>query len=118
MTLYCESTTVRVKRGDTWALVWSWLDADGNPIDLTGVSARMSFQVKDGDGSSVLDLSTDEGTLVIEAVSGTVAMAAPSTSTSGVSPDIYITDQELTFPTGVVLSTADVYFKVLEDRTI
>lgn len=100
-------TTLTVKRGDTWSWTCDFADADGNPVDLTDVTARM--QVRSKKDVLLADYSDE---LVVGASS--VSLGVITDLPLGTS---YF-DIELTFPDGTVLSTDTKPVVVVKDITL
>jgi hypothetical protein len=57
-------------------------DADGVLVDLTGYSARMHVRRAWGDPAPLLQLSTDDGTLVLGDAAGTISITLASDAIS------------------------------------
>lgn len=110
--------TVTVKRGDTLALVFHCLDADGDPQPLTECSARLQLRAKVGTGTTVYaEATTDGGELVIDAPIGTVTLTLPFADTEDLPIQTYESDLELTFPGGERVSSETFQIKILKDIT-
>ena len=132
-----STTAICLKRGDTWAGVFKWTTAsDGTPYDLTGCTARLQVRLpvdapaayvrsqlptpgaRDY-GAPIFDLSTDpDGGLTIDEALGYVYVRVDADETAALEiRSDYALDQELTFPDGIVVSTATLTMSVLEDVT-
>lgn len=118
------SDTLRIKRGDTWRPQFVWQDGSGNPIDLTGATARLQLRQKreqiELSGTSYpaeLDLKSTEGDIVITESEGKLEVEASATQTSSLEPKNYVTDVEITFPNGDVRSTQTIDVIVERDVT-
>jgi hypothetical protein len=57
-------------------------DSDGNPIDLTGYSAFMQIRRDRDDPTALYTLTTDDGSIVLGGVNGTVAFSLPAADTT------------------------------------
>lgn len=57
-------------------------DGDGVPLDLTGFSARMQVRRERDDPETVLDLSTDDGEIVLGGVEGTITFTLSAAQTA------------------------------------
>ena len=65
----------------------TWQDGDGNPVDLTGYSARM--QVRDGyGGAQVIELTTANGRITLGGADGTIELSIAATDTAALSVDL------------------------------
>lgn len=83
-----------VSAGDAWNHTFLYADLDsydvngdpvaGDPIDLTGMSARLD--VRDEDGDLITTASTDNGLLTITAVAGQIDLAMPASDTALLAP--------------------------------
>lgn len=83
-----------VSAGDAWNHTFLYADLDsydvngdpvaGDPIDLTGMSARLD--VRDEDGDLITTASTDNGLLTITALAGQIDLAMPASDTSLLAP--------------------------------
>jgi hypothetical protein len=79
--------------------VWPWLDAAGQPVDLTGYSAAMDWATELGE--TVLSLRTGSG-IVLGGAQGTISLTATAAQTGAVPAGAYAYDLFLTSPAGVV----------------
>lgn len=85
---------IDVSAGDAWNHTFLYADLDsydvngdpvaGDPIDLTGMSARLD--VRDEDGDLITTASTDNGLLTITAAAGQIDLAMPASDTSLLAP--------------------------------
>lgn len=83
-----------VSAGDAWNHTFLYADLDsydvngdpvaGDPIDLTGMSARLD--VRDEDGDLITTASTDNGLLTITAAAGQIDLAMPASDTALLAP--------------------------------
>jgi len=105
---------VKLYRGDTWTRAWELKDAAGNPIDLTGSSARL--QVRDATGAEVIAASTTDGRLTLTPASGRIDMLVPYAAT-GIAPGTYRFDLEVTHASGLRRTYEQDTLVVLEDVT-
>jgi hypothetical protein len=103
---------VKLYRGDTWTRAWELKDAAGNPIDLTGASARV--QVRDAAGAVVISASTADGRLTLTPASGRIDMLVPYSAT-GLAPGSYRFDLEVTHASGLRRTYEQETLVVLED---
>lgn len=85
--------------GATYQCTVTWTDSNGNPINLTGYTARMKFKNKHG-GTTLASL-TDSSGLTLGGALGTIAIAIPDETTATMSGSgVY--DLELESAGGVV----------------
>lgn len=83
-----------VSAGDAWNHTFLYADLDsydvngdpvaGDPIDLSGMSARLD--VRDEDGDLITTASTDNGLLTITAAAGQIDLAMPASDTALLAP--------------------------------
>lgn len=118
------SDTLRIKRGDTWRPQFVWQDGNGNPIDLTGATARLQLRQKRNSlelsGTTYpaeIDLKSTEGDIIITESEGKLEIEVSANQTSLLEPKNYVTDLEITFPNGDVKSTQTIDVIVERDVT-
>jgi hypothetical protein len=91
---------ISADQGATWSEVWTWLDADGVPVDLTGYAAKLDWVAHDG---TVLLSLTDRDGIALGGPSGTVTPTASAAQTGAVPAKLGVRyDLFLTSPGGVV----------------
>lgn len=83
-----------VSAGDAWNHTFLYADLNsydvngdpvaGDPIDLSGMSARLD--VRDEDGDLITTASTDNGLLTITAAAGQIDLAMPASDTALLAP--------------------------------
>lgn len=106
-----------VKRGDTWTQVFTWLQ-DGEPLDITDAHAALQLRRKNAT-TPALDISDEEGSLVIDGPNGTVTLRVEAEDMADVAPARYYGDLELTLagtPT-TTISSQTFIIQVVEDQT-
>lgn len=107
---------LRLKRGDTWSTTWTWAQSTGDPVDLTGCTARL--QVRDRRTKELLaSASTTTGELTITPATGVVSCTIDPDVTKDFPIKTCAVDLELTYSDGTVQSTDTVYLVVVEDVT-
>ena len=107
--------TLTIKRGDTWAQRFEWID-NGIAIDLTGCVANMQLRAST-DSDPVLNLSSDTGGLTIDEPNGHIYLRVEASQTAQLFPVTYLADIQVTFPDGTVQSTSNFYLSVIPDIT-
>ena len=76
---------IEIYQGDLFEMPIFFLDNDMEPIPLTGYSAKMqirSTRTEDEDQTPILEATTDNGYLVIDAENGEIDVVIPSTVTA------------------------------------
>lgn len=73
--------------GQTYIKSVYWETSCGVPIMLPGYTAKMQFRVTVlSNGSPVIDLSTENGTIIIDEDNGIVTITIPSNVTAALTP--------------------------------
>lgn len=83
--------------GDTLGSTWSFRDATGAAVDLTGAAAR--FQLRSGE-DLVLAAASGSPELVITPLTGVVTLLIPYADTA-LTPGSYLYELEVTHASGV-----------------
>lgn len=88
-----------VIKGATFNPGWTWMAA-GAPVNLTGCTARL--QVRDSVESDVvlLDLTTENGGIVLGGAAGTIDLWVGATETTTFTWDSGVWALEIQYPTG------------------
>ena len=84
------ATQLEMRRGDTPLWDLAVVDADGDPLDLSGWTVRMTAKtsVDQPDADAVFQLSTVDGTIVVTDAAGGLATMQPARDdTSGLTAD-------------------------------
>lgn len=85
-----------IEQGATWARILPVVDDDtGAPIDLTGYTARMQVRRSQADSIVLLELTTDNGGLIIDALNGAVTMVMGAGDTAAITWQRAVFDLEL-----------------------
>jgi len=114
---YCVENWIEMKRGDTLQFDALWAQGNGDPVDLTGYTAKMQVRPQTENGAPVLDLSTGGSGITLGGASGTILVTAPAATTRAIAPGEYVYDLELTSPTGVVTTIVAGTFTLFADVT-
>lgn len=77
------TSRIVIEQGAVYDAVFTYEDASGRPIDLTGWSAKMQFRRFVG-GTLLLEASTANGRITLGGPAGTVIVHIPASVTSGV----------------------------------
>jgi hypothetical protein len=81
-------------QGATWNLALTWNDDSGDPINLTGYTARMQVRASYDSATSVLALTNGSG-LTLGGAAGTITLAVSATQSASVAAANYVYDLEL-----------------------
>ena len=93
-----QTTNWEIDANTSYQFIVEYKDSDGNPIDLTGASAKM--QVRDATGQKLAFTLTDPTGIVIDEENGTLTVKMTPTQTSKLfNPksvyDLMLTDSNL-----------------------
>lgn len=82
MTLTPATYTLTVYQGATFRRPFTWT-SNGDPVDLTGCTAKMQGRVKRTDpGEPLFEVSTEDGNIVITPLAGKVEVTIPAEMSS------------------------------------
>lgn len=101
-----------IERGATLSLVVTYNDSSGDPNDLTSYTARLQIRRKVSDSNFLLELSTENGGIILGGALGTITLNASAATTAELSGSgVY--DLEIISSGGVVTRVIEgaVYFK-------
>lgn len=107
----------KLKRGDTWRIQHNFIQENGNPVDLTGCTARQSLR-KEEDDLSVLTITSIDSEIIITPLTGIVVSVFEATDTAGLDVSRYYTDLEITYSDGSIESTPTYIIDCLLDETV
>jgi len=105
-----------VYRGETLQRVFTYKDADGVAVDLTGYSASMQVRKSLTDGVA-LELSTVNSRITLGGAAGTVTLLVSATDTATIDVGQYFYDLELTSGSSVVTRLIEGRLQVKEAYT-
>lgn len=92
-----------VEQGATFRKELTWKDNSGNPIDLTGYTAKMQIRKKHGAADpAAATLSDADGSITLGGASGTIILNMTSTITAALTLASGFYDLELTSGGGFV----------------
>lgn len=87
---------ILIDQGSVWNYQVTYQDPSGNPINLTGYSAKMQLRSLPSDPHAALTLSSQNGDIVITGALGQINITASSTATGAVDEGTYYYDLEVT----------------------
>jgi len=96
---------LKIDQGATFRkpVTWKLGPAPGTPVDLTGCTARMHVRLKvNSPGAPLLELTTENGGVVLGGALGTVEMVLTDEQTSAIDWASAVYDLEITFANGTV----------------
>lgn len=91
-----------IDQGATFQLLITWNDPSGNPIDLTGYTARMQIRPEVTSSTVILEMTTENGGITLGGVAGTISLTKSATDTAAVTADSGVYDLELATADGIV----------------
>lgn len=81
--------TWNIPQGTYQERVFTYKDPAGNPIDLTGLTARMQIRPYKESAESFLSLTTENGGITLGGVDGTITVVIRTAQTSLIPSDGY-----------------------------
>jgi hypothetical protein len=86
---------ITMDQGAQWTLTVVYEDNNGNPIDLTGYTAKMQLRKKFDSATSVLTLESPSSGIVITPLTGTISLTATTAQMLAIEGGIYVYDLEI-----------------------
>lgn len=109
MTVQPASVNFRLYQGATFSEPVTLKDGSGNPIDLTGCTARLQARRDISDAAAVFSLDSTGGGIVLGGTAGTVTLVVPPSTTAALSieweGEMWVHDLLLSFPDATVQRT-------------
>jgi hypothetical protein len=93
---------IHCEQGATFHRRLTWRDADGDPINLTGYTARMQVRRRSGDQGVVLELTTENDRITLGDAAGTIDLDVDADVMAAVEANLHRYDLELESPGGQV----------------
>lgn len=103
-------------QGDDYTFSITVKNADASVVDLTGYTAKMQARENYDSESTVLDLSVDNGIVVIPAT-GVIVVSISNTLTSAIDGGYYLYDLETSDANGLKSKIIFGKFEVLKEIT-
>lgn len=95
-----QTYDITIDQGATFSFAFTWKDANGDRVDLTGYSAKMQIREYYSSSTPVLELSTTDGSITLGGTSGVVTVTASDEATRDIAIDSGVYDIELYSPLG------------------
>jgi len=95
-----ENVPMRFFRKNSWEMLFEFLDADDEPVDLTDHIVELTVRVERHSPQKVAYFSTENNTLTYE--SDTEVQLLKNWGDSAPAPGVYVYDVQITDPTGYV----------------
>jgi hypothetical protein len=86
---------ITMDQGAQWTLTVVYEDSNGNPIDLTGYTAKMQLRRKFDSSTAVLTLQSPSSGIVITPLTGTLQLTATTAQMLLIEGGIYVYDLEI-----------------------
>ena len=65
---------ITIEQGATFDLAFVYEDGSGNPIDMTGMTARMQLRRQYNSPDALFELTTENGRIAIDVPTGTITL--------------------------------------------
>lgn len=91
-----------IEQGATWTLGLTYEDGNGDPIDLTGHTARMQIRLTHDAAEIIASLTTENGAITLGGVNGTIDLLQTDEQTAAMAFGRARYDIEIEFPDGSV----------------
>ena len=83
------------EQGSSLSRVVTYSDANGNPVNLTGYTARMQVRPRASSGYAYLTLTSPSGGLTLGGTTGTITILVEGSVTSAIPAGDYVYDLEV-----------------------
>lgn len=93
---------IELEQGTTFDPVFRWLTASKQPVDLTGYYAEMHVRTKASAQTTVVELSSAQGSIVLVPLEGRIQLLLSASETAAIAAGRYTYDLELVSPGGIV----------------
>jgi hypothetical protein len=95
-------TDLLIEQGANYSQEFVYRDSSGNPINLTGYTARMQIRSTYESASPMIDLTTDNYGIILGGAAGTVALGMSAATTDALTAGRGVYDLELISGLGFV----------------
>lgn len=89
-------------QGATFNRVLTWQDSNGDPINLTGYTAKMQIRPEASSSTTTLSLTTENSRISLGGAAGTITLTIAAADTAAVTAGQYVYDLELVSGAGTV----------------
>ena len=77
---------IKIEKGATFQMNLTWKDGEGVPVNLTGYTARMQVRKNVNATDTLLNMTTENGSIALGGALGTISITGSATNTSAI-PD-------------------------------
>jgi hypothetical protein len=77
-----------IEKGSTFIMDLIWKDSDGIPINLTTYTARMQVRKSYTSDNKLLDLTTENGSIILGGTAGTIHIEGDAEDTAAIAESI------------------------------
>lgn len=99
---FCRANDDEIQQGATWEQSVEVVEPDEvTPSDLNGYTARMMIKASRDDATALLELTTENGGIVIDGADGVITLTIGATATEAIEWSRAIYDLELVLGAGV-----------------
>lgn len=102
MALKPGNYAITCPKGATLDQTFTWKDPNGDPINLTGYTARMQVRKRVEASTVLLDLTIANGGITLGGVAGTIRVQATAAATAAITESDGVYDLELIAGSGAV----------------
>lgn len=97
-----EMYELNINQGANLSLEIALKNQDQTPLNLTGYVARMQLRTSYVSPSFALELTTENGRLLLTPLTGIITLSLSATTTAALAAKKYVYDLEIVSPTGFV----------------
>lgn len=107
------------EQGATFTRTLTWSGEDGDPVNLTGYTARMQVRKTVADTDTILELTTENGRIAFGSPlsAGKIELTISAADTAALDPIKAVYDLEMVSPTGKVVRLLQGKFTVSAEVT-
>lgn len=91
-----------IEQGATYDQPFVWKDGNGNPVNITGYTARMQIRKSVSATSVIIELTTENGRITLGGAAGTIDLLIDADDTAALEQFAGVYDLELESNTGFV----------------
>jgi hypothetical protein len=95
MSAPAQTYDITADQGATYSVVITYEDTAGDPIDLTGYTARMQLRASYASATAALSLTTENGRIVLGDALGTITLTVAAETMETLEAKTYVYDLEL-----------------------